>query len=88
MSLLNANTLEPSIFNSIIDILNNVDNDNMHQILMEDRESIRDLIKLLIHHSHKEVSKDEYNCSKEKLDEINELLLEIRESLYKIEQQL
>ena len=88
MNELTAYNLEPSILNSVIDIINNVDSDNMQQILLEDRESIRDLIKLLIHHSHKPVTKNEYNCSKEKLDEINNLLIEIRESLYRIESQL
>ena len=88
MNEINVENLEPSILNSVIDIMNNVDNDNMHQILLEDRESIRDLIKLLIHYSHKPVTKDEYKCSKEKLDEINELLIDIRESLYRIENQL
>lgn len=88
MSEITANNLEPSILNSVIDIINNVDNDNMHQILLEDRESIRDLIKLLIYHSHKPVTKDEYKCSNEKLDEINALLVDIRESLHRIESQL
>ena len=88
MSVINANILEPSILNSVIDIINNVDSENMHQILLEDRESIRDLIKLLIHHSYKPVTNKEYNCSKEKLDEINDLLIDIRESLYRIEKQL
>jgi len=88
MNELTAYNLEPSILNSVIDIINNVDSDNMQQILLEDRESIRDLIKLLIHHSHKPVTNKEYKCSKEKLDEINNLLIEIRESLHRIESQL
>lgn len=88
MNELTVNNLEPSILNSVIDIMNNVDTDNMHQILLEDRESIRDLIKLLIYHSHKPVTKNEYNCSKEKLDEINDLLIDIRQSLHRIEEQL
>jgi len=88
MNIISADNLEPSILNSVIDIINNVDNDSMHKILLEDRESIRDLIKLLIHYSHKPVSKEEYNSSNEKLEEINNLLVEIRESLYRIEKQL
>lgn len=88
MNEITANNLEPSILNSVIDIINNVDNDNMHQILLEDRESIRDLIKLLIHHSYKPVTKNEYKCSNQKLDEINDLLVDIRQSLHRIESQL
>jgi len=88
MNELNVKNLEPSILNSVMDIMNNVDSDSMHQIMMEDRESIRDLIQLLIHHSHKPVTRDEYDCSQDKLDEINELLIDIRESLYRIENQL
>ena len=88
MNELKAEHLEPSILNSVIDIINNINSENIQQILLEDRESIRDLIKLLIHHSHKPVTNNEYNCSKEKLDEINDLLIDIRESLYRIENQL
>ena len=88
MNELKAEHLEPSILNSVIDIINNINSENMHQILLEDRESIRDLIKLLIYHSYKPVTKNEYKCSNEKLDEINELLVDIRESLHRIENQL
>ena len=88
MNEITAKNLEPSILNSVIDIINNIDSNNMHQILLEDRESIRDLIKLLIHHSYKPVTEDEYKCSKEKLNQINDLLIDIRESLHRIENQL
>ena len=88
MNEITAKNLEPSILNSVIDIINNIDSNNMHQILLEDRESIRDLIKLLIHHSYKPVTEDEYKCSKENLNQINDLLIDIRESLHRIENKL